>query len=98
MLPGPERGKGRLQVVVDVGDDRDQVDLRIGQERTVIGVRLRDAVLPGHLLEPLGPARADRRQLGLRELLEGVDVVFAEPAEADHATTDSVHRNRPLGA
>ena len=65
-------------------------------ELTVIGVGPGHAVVPGHLVEPFRPTRADGRQLGLGELFQGIDVVLAEPAEPDHTTTDPVHGKHPL--
>jgi hypothetical protein len=96
MLARLERGERRLQMVIDMGDDRDQIDLGVVEELTVIGVGPGHAVLPGHLVEPFRPTRADGRELGLGELFQGVNVVFAEPAEPDHATTYSVHGKQPL--
>ena len=53
MLAGVERGDCRLRVLVPHRDDRDRVDVGIGEQLAVVAGRLRHAEFRRHRLEPI---------------------------------------------
>jgi hypothetical protein len=79
-------------VLVPHGDDRDGVDLGISEHVAIVGVGLAHAELGGLLLQPVGTARAQRREFEARHADDGLAVDLAEPAQTDHADADRAHR------
>ena len=95
VLAGFERGDRRLGVLVPHGDDRDGVDLGVGEQLAVVGEGLLHAEFLGELGEPAFGARAERRKLEVRDADDRLAMDLAEPAEPDDADAQPVQSVLP---
>ena len=77
VLAGPQRRQGRLEMVVDVRDDTDRFDLRIGQQLMIVAVIEGDAESPLDLPPPLIFARANGPQVDIRKRRRHFGMLFA---------------------
>ena len=89
-LPACERRDRRLGVLVPHGDDRDGVDIRVGEQLAVVGIGLLHAELLGERGETAFGARAERGKLEIGDADDGVAMDLAEPAEPDDADPQPV--------
>src|SRR5207245_9269653 len=71
--------------------DAYRVDIPIRQQLAVVGVAMLDAETLGQLLQARLAARAERKQLRIREPRQRLAMFFAEPAEADDGVPDLAH-------
>ena len=90
------RGQRAVRGVdVELVGDRDHhgVEARIGEHRVVVGERPRRAVGDGHRLEQVAGAVADRVQLAVGGLVDGLEVRrLRDRPRAEHADPQGVTR------
>ena len=88
VLAGPQGVDRDVAMVVDVGDDADDVDRIVVEHPPVVGIPLGHVVAVAEFVEPGLAAGTQRGQLDARRGGQGVDVDFAEPSQSEHAPTD----------
>jgi hypothetical protein len=91
MLPRFNRRKCRFEVIADVRHDRHEIDVVIGEQIAIIGVCLADVVFARDFPQTLFPARANGNDIGLRQLLKRIDMMFPKPPKPDDTAANLFH-------